>query len=67
MSMEIRAETSPTQRRQELIEKYWAGDMAPIFARGNGFRALPADRRIKLNTDPGAELHHDRKTLGTGP
>jgi hypothetical protein len=28
MSTEVRTETSPTQRRQELIEKYWAGDMA---------------------------------------
>jgi len=28
MSMELRTETAPTQRRQELIEKYWAGDMA---------------------------------------
>ena len=27
MSTEVRTETSPTQRRQELIEKYWAGDM----------------------------------------
>ena len=27
MSIEVRTETSPTRRRQELIEKYWAGDM----------------------------------------
>jgi CBS domain-containing protein len=28
MSTEPRVETSPSQRRQELIEKYWAGDMS---------------------------------------
>jgi acetoin utilization protein AcuB len=27
MSTEIRTETSPTRRRQELVEKCWAGDM----------------------------------------
>lgn len=27
MSTEVRTETSPNQRRQELIAKYWAGDM----------------------------------------
>jgi hypothetical protein len=28
MSTEVRTETSPTQRRQEFIEKYWAAEMA---------------------------------------
>ena len=28
MSTQVKLEPSPTQRRQELIEKYWAGDMA---------------------------------------
>ena len=28
MNTEVKIETSPTQRRQESIEKYWAGDMA---------------------------------------
>ena len=28
MTTELKVETSPTQRRQQSIEKYWAGDMA---------------------------------------
>ena len=28
MNTEVKIETSPTQRRQQSIEKYWAGDMA---------------------------------------
>jgi hypothetical protein len=28
MNTEVKIETSPAQRRQQSIEKYWAGDMA---------------------------------------
>ena len=57
MSTELRAETSPTQRRQELIEKYWAGDMARkvYLVRRQRKAILENCRRIAIvgaNADP---------------
>jgi len=57
MSTELRAETSPTQQRQELIEKYWAGDMARkvYIVRRQRKAILENCRRIAVvgaNADP---------------
>jgi acetoin utilization protein AcuB len=62
MSTEIRAETSPTQRRQELIEKYWAGDMARkvYLLRRQRKAILEHCRRIAVigaNAEPDSESY----------
>jgi predicted CoA-binding protein/predicted transcriptional regulator len=72
MSTEIRAETSPTQRRQELIEKYWAGDMARkvYLLRRQRKTILEHCRRIAVigaSTDPESESYVTmERLLGLG-
>src|SRR4249920_2913236 len=72
MSTEARTETSPTQRRQELIEKYWAGDMARkvYLLRRQRKSILEHCRRIAVigaSTDPDSESYGAmEKLLGLG-
>jgi CBS domain-containing protein len=72
MSTETRAETSPTQRRQELIEKYWAGDMARkvYLVRRQRKAILEHCRRIAVigaSGDPDSESYITiEKLLGLG-
>ena len=68
----IRAETSPTQRRQESIEKYWAGDMARkvYLLRRQRKEILERCRRIAVigaSADPDSESYITmEKLLGLG-
>ena len=72
MSTEVRAETSPTQRRQESIEKYWAGDMARkvYLLRRQRKEILERCRRIAVigaSADPDSESYITmEKLLGLG-
>jgi CBS domain-containing protein len=72
MSTELRAETSLTQRRQELIEKYWAGDMArKVYLVRRQRKAILAHcRRIAVigaSADPDSESYVTmEKLLGLG-
>jgi CBS domain-containing protein len=72
MSAETRAEASPTQRRQELIEKYWAGDMARkvYLVRRQRKAILEHCRRIAVigaSTDPDSESYITmERLLGLG-
>ena len=72
MSTEVRTETSPTQRRQELIEKYWAGDMARkvYLLRRQRKAILEHCRRIAIigaSGDPNSESYVAmEKLLGLG-
>jgi CBS domain-containing protein len=72
MSTEVRTETSPTQRRQELIEKYWAGDMARkvYLLRRQRKEILERCRRIAVigaSVDPDSESYITmEKLLGLG-
>jgi CBS domain-containing protein len=72
MFTEIRAETSPTQRRQELIEQYWAGDMARkvYLLRRQRKAILEHCRRIAVvvaSADPDSESYVAmEKLLGLG-
>ena len=72
MSTEVRTETSPTQRRQELIEKYWAGDMARkvYLLRRQRKAILEHCRRIAVigaSADPNSESYVAiEKLLGLG-
>jgi CBS domain-containing protein len=72
MSTEVRTETSPTQRRQELIEKYWAGDMARkvYLLRRQRKSILEHCRRIAVigaSADPNSESYVAiEKLLGLG-
>ena len=72
MSTETRAEASPTQRRQELIEKYWAGDMARkvYLVRRQRKAILEHCRRIAVigaSTDPDSESYITiERLLGLG-
>jgi CBS domain-containing protein len=72
MSMQVKAETSPTLRRQELIEKYWAGDMARkiYLVRRQRKAILEHCRRIAVigaSTDPDSESYVTmEKLLGLG-
>jgi CBS domain-containing protein len=72
MSSEVRAESSPTQRRQELIEKYWAGDMARkvYLVRRQRKAILEHCRRIAVvgaSADPDSESYVTmEKLLGLG-
>ena len=72
MSTETRAETSPTQRRQDLIEKYWAGDMARkvYLVRRQRKAILEHCRRIAVigaSGDPDSESYITiEKLLGLG-
>ena len=72
MSTEVRTETSPTQRRQELIEKYWAGDMARkvYLLRRQRKAILEHCRRIAVigaSADPDSESYVTmEKLLGLG-
>ncbi len=72
MSTELRAETSPTQRRQELIEKYWAGDMARkvYLVRRQRKAILENCRRIAVigaNADPDSASYVSiERLLGLG-
>ena len=68
----VRTETSPTQRRQELIEKYWAGDMARnvYLLRRQRKEILERCRRIAVigaSADPDSESYITmEKLLGLG-
>jgi acetoin utilization protein AcuB len=68
----VRAETSPTQRRQESIEKYWAGDMARkvYLLRRQRKEILERCRRIAVigaSADPDSESYITmEKLLGLG-
>ena len=72
MSTEVRAETSPTQRRQESIEKYWAGDMARkvYLMRRQRKEILERCRRIVVigaSADPDSDSYITmEKLLGMG-
>jgi CBS domain-containing protein len=72
MSTQVKAETSPTQRRQELIEKYWAGDMARkvYLVRRQRKAILEHCRRIAVvgaSADPDSESYVTmEKLLGLG-
>ena len=72
MSTEVRAETSPTQRRQESIEKYWAGDMARkvYLLRRQRKEILERCRRIVVigaSADPDSDSYITmEKLLGMG-
>ncbi len=72
MSTELRAETSPTQRRHELIEKYWAGDMSRkvYLLRRQRKAILEHCRRIAVvgaSADPDSESYITmEKLLGLG-
>ena len=72
MSTETRAEASPTQQRQELIEKYWAGDMARkvYLVRRQRKAILEHCRRIAVigaSTDPDSESYITiERLLGLG-
>ena len=72
MSTEVRTETSPTQRRQESIEKYWAGDMARkvYLLRRQRKEILERCRRIAVigaSADPDSESYITmEKLLGLG-
>jgi len=72
MSMELRTETSPTQRRHELIEKYWAGDMARkvYLLRRQRKAILERCRRVAVigaSADPDSESYVAmEKLLGLG-
>ncbi|HXV84103.1 MAG TPA: CBS domain-containing protein [Candidatus Binatia bacterium] len=72
MSTELRVETSPAQRRQELIEKYWAGDMARkvYLLRRQRKAILERCRRIAVigvNADPNSPSYVAmEKLLGLG-
>ena len=72
MSTEVRAETSPTQRRQESIEKYWAGDMARTvyLMRRQRKEILERCRRIVVigaSADPDSDSYITmEKLLGMG-
>jgi CBS domain-containing protein len=72
MATELRAETSLTQRRQELIEKYWAGDMArKVYLVRRQRKAILAHcRRIAVigaSADPDSESYVTmEKLLGLG-
>ena len=72
MSTEVRTETSPIQRRQELIEKYWAGDMArKVYLVRHQRKAILAHcRRIAVigaSGDPDSESYVSmEKLLGLG-
>ena len=68
----VRTETSPTQRRQESIEKYWAGDMARkvYLLRRQRKEILERCRRIAVigaSADPDSESYITmEKLLGLG-
>lgn len=72
MSTEVRAEASPTQRRQESIEKYWAGDMARkvYLLRRQRKEVLERCRRIVVigaSADPDSDSYITmEKLLGMG-
>ena len=72
MSTEVRAETSPTQQRQESIEKYWAGDMARkvYLMRRQRKEILERCRRIVVigaSADPDSDSYITmEKLLGMG-
>ena len=72
MSAEVRAETSPAQRRQESIEKYWAGDMTRkvYLVRRQRKVILEHCRRIAVvgaSTDPDSSSYVAmEKLLGLG-
>lgn len=72
MSTQVKAEISPTQRRQELIEKYWAGDMARkvYLVRRQRKAILEHCRRIAVvgaSADPDSESYVTmEKLLGLG-
>lgn len=72
MSTEVRAETSPTQRRQESIEKYWAGDMArKVYLLRRQRKAILEQRRriavVGAKADPDSSSHVSiEKLLGLG-
>jgi predicted CoA-binding protein/predicted transcriptional regulator len=72
MSMELRTETALTQRRQELIEKYWAGDMARkvYLLRRQRKAILERCRRIAVigaSADPDSQSYGAmEKLLGLG-
>ena len=72
MSAQVKAEISPTQRRQELIEKYWAGDMARkvYLVRRQRKAILEHCRRIAVvgaSADPDSESYVTmEKLLGLG-
>lgn len=72
MSTQVKTETSPTQRRQELIEKYWAGDMARkvYLVRRQRKAILEHCRRIAVigaSADPNSESYVTmEKLLGLG-
>ncbi|HEY7320888.1 MAG TPA: CBS domain-containing protein [Candidatus Binatia bacterium] len=72
MSIQVKAEISPTQRRQELIEKYWAGDMARkvYLVRRQRKAILEHCRRIAVigaSADPDSESYVTmEKLLGLG-
>jgi acetoin utilization protein AcuB len=70
--MQAKAEISPTQRRQELIEKYWEGDMARkvYLVRRQRKAILEHCRRIAVigaSADPDSESYVTmEKLLGLG-
>ena len=72
MSTQISGEISPAQRRQALIEKYWAGDMARkvYLVRRQRKAILEHCRRIAVigaSTDPNSESYVTvEKLLGLG-
>jgi len=72
MSTQVKVDPSPTQRRQELIEKYWAGDMARkvYLLRRQRKAILEHCRRIAVigaSADPDSESYVTmEKLLGLG-
>jgi predicted CoA-binding protein/predicted transcriptional regulator len=72
MSTQVKLEPSPTQRRQELIEKYWSGDMARkvYLLRRQRKAILEHCRRIAVvgaSADPDSESYVTmEKLLGLG-
>jgi acetoin utilization protein AcuB len=72
MSTQVKIEPSPTQRRQELIEKYWSGDMARkvYLLRRQRKAILEHCRRIAVvgaSADPDSESYVTmEKLLGLG-